>query len=249
MFKSALYLSKRYVPKGGFGNMNCSLFNRHIKFNFHPFELGNSFFSPKMCFFCEKKSKQEEPFKKYFDARVENNEGEVLFQQGKYKEAAEKFRSSIKKNPDNPNPYVNLGCVLDVFLKEYDEAIDVFEQAIELFPDNYRLQFGLGSLYLGQEKYGEAIIRLKKAIELNPNVGLPHIALAKALYKLGRKEEVFSTFQNAIEVNPKSSIIYQDWSFVLLTEGRYKEAAGKFFKSLTYKTLEKLGLTKKPPQI
>ena len=250
MFRNVLYLSRQYVPKGGPKTMNCSLFNNHIKCHFYPSTLRNSFFSPKKNFFChEIKSKEEELSTKHLEAKAEYDKGIVLSKEGKYKEAVEKFRSSIEKNPDNPAAYRKLGRVLDISLKEHRKAIDVLEEAIKLFPENHRLHYDLGAHYLEHKNYQKAIAQLKRIIELNPNVYLPYITLGETLYHIGRKEEALNTFQKASEIIPKNPFTYLPWGVMLAREKRRKEAMIVLLKGLAYIILQLLRLTKKTPRL
>ena len=82
-------------------------------------------------------------------------------------------RSVTKRN--------NKGVAL-VKVKKYDEAIEMFESAIEKDPNNNHSYHNLAVVYILKEDYDEALKYMKKAIDLNPldvqfyiSLGMAHL--------------------------------------------------------------------------
>ena len=63
------------------------------------------------------------------DAKLEFNHGIDFYKLGRYGEAIASFRTAIRLYPDYISAYYNLGSILE-YLKQYDEALSVFEQII-----------------------------------------------------------------------------------------------------------------------
>ncbi|MCD8377627.1 MAG: tetratricopeptide repeat protein [Candidatus Gastranaerophilales bacterium] len=63
------------------------------------------------------------------DAKLEYNHGIDCYKLGQYEEAVSSFRTAIRLYPDYIDAYYNLGSLLE-YLKQYDEALAIFEQII-----------------------------------------------------------------------------------------------------------------------
>lgn len=63
------------------------------------------------------------------DAKLEFNHGVDFYKLGRYGEAIASFRTAIRLYPDYISAYYNLGSILE-YLKQYDEALIIFEQII-----------------------------------------------------------------------------------------------------------------------
>jgi len=72
-------------------------------------------------------------------------------------EAKEKFKNSIKNNPDNPNPYFNLGYITAVEEGKPGEAIKRFEEAYSKKKDEYRYCWNLALAYVEQGNREKAV--------------------------------------------------------------------------------------------
>ena len=81
------------------------------------------------------------------------------------KKAKEKFKNSIKDNPDNPNPYFSLGYIAAVEEGKPEEAIIEFEQAYLKKPDEYRYCWNLALAYIENNQRDSAIVKLEKFLK------------------------------------------------------------------------------------
>jgi tetratricopeptide (TPR) repeat protein len=77
-------------------------------------------------------------------------------------------RKNFEGDPSEDN-YIWLGR-RTAYLTRYNEAIEIFNQGIEKFPDSYRLYRHRGHRYISQRKFDAAIEDLKKASELMQGV-------------------------------------------------------------------------------
>lgn len=66
------------------------------------------------------------------------------------KKAKENFKNSIKDNPENPNPYFNLGYIAAAEEGKLEEAIKRFEKAYSKKKDEYRFCWNLALAYVEQ---------------------------------------------------------------------------------------------------
>jgi len=73
-------------------------------------------------------------------------------------------RTNFEADPSEEN-YIWLGR-RTAYLTRYNEAIEIFNEGIEKFPNSYRLYRHRGHRYLSQRKFDAAIADLKKATDL-----------------------------------------------------------------------------------
>lgn len=72
---------------------------------------------------------QEQPEVIPSDAKLEYNHGIDCYKLGQYEDAVASFRTAIRLYPNYTDAYYNLASLLD-YLKQYDEALAVYEQII-----------------------------------------------------------------------------------------------------------------------
>lgn len=73
-------------------------------------------------------------------------------------------RKNFETNPSEEN-YIWLGR-RTAYLTRYNEAIDIFSEGIDKYPNSFRLYRHRGHRYISQRKFDAAIADLKKASEL-----------------------------------------------------------------------------------
>jgi tetratricopeptide (TPR) repeat protein len=75
------------------------------------------------------------------------------------------------------------------------EAIQAYESAVSLDPDNIFPWCSLGFLYSKADRYNEAVEAFKKAIQRDPQDSLSWNGLADVYAKLGRNEDAIAAYQ------------------------------------------------------
>jgi tetratricopeptide (TPR) repeat protein len=115
--------------------------------------------------------------------RIEVSEADAYASDGLLKEAAEKYRNIIKKNPKNSWANRNLGLV-QLRMKDYRSSIQSLEAVNEKFPNDQDLNFALGEAYRSTEKYPEAIFRYQRVLEFEPRNSRALKGIAWSYYKL-----------------------------------------------------------------
>jgi tetratricopeptide (TPR) repeat protein len=127
------------------------------------------------------------------------NLGIALINQGKLEEAEACFRRNLKLLAPT---YFNLGLTL-FRTKRYPEALENFQRALELEPDDPEYHNLLGQTYdeLGQPE--EAEQSLRHAIELNKHYAMGYYDLGVILAKRdGRSKEAMKAFEQALKNDP-----------------------------------------------
>lgn len=97
-------------------------------------------------------------------------DGNKLYQQKKYKEAAAEYQKALQKNPNYTPGAFNLGNAL-YQQKQYDGTRKVMEQVTKI--DTSRAgkaaaNYNIGNAYMAEQKWEEAIDAYKKTLRTNP---------------------------------------------------------------------------------
>ncbi|MFN8291764.1 MAG: tetratricopeptide repeat protein [Chitinophagaceae bacterium] len=104
----------------------------------------------------------------YFNAWYEKMYS--LYEWGKKKECISIAKDVLKKFPDNPglrHVYIQYGSSLDDIGKP-EEAIEIYDKGISLYPDEYLLHFNKGLTLQRLEKNEEALLCYQQSLRLKP---------------------------------------------------------------------------------
>ena len=89
---------------------------------------------------------------------IDYNDGVKLMKQAKYDRAEKKFAAALKKNPEMAEAHNNLGYSLrKQGTKNQKEALNYYNQAIELKPDLAEAYMYRGVLYMLMGQEGKAL--------------------------------------------------------------------------------------------
>lgn len=150
----------------------------------------------------------EEVAKKALEARPDDtvvlmNQAMGLISQGKGEAAEAIYRGLIERFPESVEPLVNLGSVLQME-RRYDEAADVFRQALTLRGVNAALCLaGLANLRLAQEQPSLAVKELQHAVMLESRHAGMLANLGWAFVQSGDVALGIENIRRATELAPK----------------------------------------------
>ena len=110
------------------------------------------------------------------------------------------YQNAIADNPQLPIwVYNQLGNALSKN-ERVNEAIAIYEKAIELYPDDFRLYLQIAPLYTQTSNLDSAIESYQQAIKLKPDLPFhDYGTLAKALKQQGREEEAANLLNSSKE--------------------------------------------------
>ena len=132
---------------------------------------------------------------------VYNNLADLLFQSKDYTESIEICRQGIKVSPD-PKLLGNLGQAY-LATNNLGEAIQCFEQAIELDRTSSFAHHNLGRIWYRFDDYRKAKQFFAKTVELLPNNAEALNDFGTVSFDLGEWEEAFSAFRSGIALQPE----------------------------------------------
>lgn len=163
--------------------------------------------NPEMAKQAAEQAKQEKQFKglkQYFE------QGNALYNQGQYKEAAALYEQALALAKDKNVPVV-LARLAGAYskAKENDKAIATYEKALALTPDDAALHNNLGSVYASTGKLTEAQAEFEKAASLDPtNAGRYYFNIGAVMYNTGKMDEALAAFKKVISLDPKNAQAY-----------------------------------------
>ena len=100
----------------------------------------------------------------------------------------------------------NKGISLCLYCEhDYDDAIKVFDKAIEIDRKNSDAWYNKGLALFELNKTDEAIKAYDKAIEINPQNEFAWISKGVIFGDLNKADEARKAYDKAIEINPKNS--------------------------------------------
>jgi tetratricopeptide (TPR) repeat protein len=97
------------------------------------------------------------------------------------------------------NPWIRLGNVFDKQDRN-DEAINAYQKAIDIDPNNAQNWYEVGNIHFRMEKYDDAADDFNHAIDLDPGFGPPYSNLALTLVTQGKYMEAIPLYRKSIEL-------------------------------------------------
>ncbi|MDB9389616.1 tetratricopeptide repeat-containing serine protease family protein, partial [Microcystis aeruginosa] len=92
--------------------------------------------------------------------------------------------------------------------QKYKLALDDYNKAIELNPNNANAYLNRGNLYYNQQKYELALSDYSKAIDINPNYANAYYNRGNLYYNQQKYELALSDYSKAIDINPNYAGAY-----------------------------------------
>ena len=133
-----------------------------------------------------------------------HNLGWTYYQMKRYDDAIATYQRIINlKTPYSGLKAVNreMGLAL-LQLNRLAEAIEVFNQTIEMKGDVASIYCGLAAAYLRSDRIDEALESLKKGVQERPRDSCVHENLGFVYARMGKVQEAEPYFRKAVELNP-----------------------------------------------
>jgi len=167
--------------------------------------------------------------------------GRILFHMEEYEDALPHFVEAIQKYNQEDfrvvDVYNYLGETL-LELKRYNEAKEVFDEIIEIFPKRAEGYYYLGDFYFTIGKEREALRLINQAIRLAPPRSDYLYRKATYLLYMQFSEEALACLQDALELSPDDVHILDLMGDIYYNMGRYEDAIDVFEKRNEVQVLE-----------
>jgi predicted Zn-dependent protease len=138
-------------------------------------------------------------------------------------EMVKKQKASSKKSVQPASgDFKIIKAILIADYTEEKKAYDFFQEWIR--KGENAAVFGLGRLYLRQNKWSEAVEQLRKAAALMPASPYVLSTLGDAYQRVGKLQEAQNTLESALMMDPSASIAHLRLAMVLMDMGKKQEA-------------------------
>ncbi len=148
---------------------------------------------------------QEKDSKALAGLKALYDQGQDLYQQKKYAEAAAAFEQAVAMAKDK-NRAIVLGQLAQSYEKarQFDKAVENYQKALAIVPNDASLHINLGSTYAEMNKIPEAQAEFTKGAELNPSgASRAYYNLGVIMYNIGKMDEAATAFKKASDVDPQ----------------------------------------------
>jgi tetratricopeptide (TPR) repeat protein len=156
--------------------------------------------------------------------------GDIQLDLGLKELARESFRKALALDPNDEEVTYNLGTTLRD--ESRDEAITLFERALEINPNYAPAHRELGWLLRRLEKFPEAQYHLRRALELNPKDGWVRIYLANLLWQLDDFAAAEDFFKQVIIIWPEAGLGYWTLAYFYERQGKTHLAEKLYYKAV-----------------
>jgi Flp pilus assembly protein TadD len=144
-----------------------------------------------------------------------------------YRDPETLWRDTLAKNPKAWIAHNNLGNVLRAQGKTM-EAIEHYEQVLELEPDYAEAHKNLGFALSLVGNAGAAAAHYEKALRITPDDTHVRNNLGNVLLRLGRVQEAIAQYETVLRSSPGFAETHYNLGLALQQAGRFQEAVGQF---------------------
>jgi tetratricopeptide (TPR) repeat protein len=163
--------------------------------------------------------------KKPGDADAHFDLGNVYSTLKQAAEAKAQYEKAISLDPKMDAAYVNMGITL--MDTDLNAAIQAFQKASELVPDQARPRFLLGWAYERSGKLPLAIEQYRAAEKLDAKSSETHFALGRALLASDQPSEAEAEFRAALDSDAENEQAHLGLSQALMAQKKYEAAASE----------------------
>jgi len=146
-----------------------------------------------------------------------------LLNEGKYKEAIEKFTEAITDDPENPIFYYYRGVGFEKN-GDLDKAMEDYQKSVELKPDFILPTANIGKIYAKKREHEKAVEFYKKAVELGDQNATNYYNYGVCLMNLGKKEQAKEVLEKLISLDENYSDAYYQLGIIYIGLGNSAQA-------------------------
>jgi tetratricopeptide (TPR) repeat protein len=152
-------------------------------------------------------------------------------ERGNWQEALRFMQQAVQVDPSAPDLQYQIGAI-QLQLKNYSQAEDAFEQALELNPTFGRAYLGRARALLAQDPKADISKDLDSAIKYDPQDGEAYLERAAFLLRRGDSQAAQQDLEKAQDLLPNSPLVYLENAQMALQQGEAKVALQNAQKAL-----------------
>jgi tetratricopeptide (TPR) repeat protein len=154
-------------------------------------------------------------------------QGQMLFSEGRLRDAAEMYRRAVEQQPENISylyEYGRLLLELSVDTGNTQTPIDIGDRMIDLAPNDPRGYIIKARALFNDGRAAEAVPVGIAGLDLAPDNGLLYGALAQAYTDIGRYQQGIRFGEQAVQFAPDDPFPHRAFAYTLIYVGRRDEA-------------------------
>lgn len=160
--------------------------------------------------------------------------GVISFQRGNYAAAIEEIDAALKINSGIADAHFNRGNVLKK-LKRLDEALESYDRAAELRPDDPLILNSRGSVLRELNQFADALDDFDAAIGLKPDFTEAFNNRGNTLKDLERHTEALADYDKAIALKPDNADAYNNRGNLHKDLEQFEQALADYDKAIALK--------------
>jgi tetratricopeptide (TPR) repeat protein len=130
--------------------------------------------------------------------QLETMRGEILTQMEDFNGAKKAYGKALEENLSYWPAHVRLALLASI-QGEHDEALQEYDQAVQLADREPAVHFDYGIALLRADKAPEAEREFRRVLELEPNFNLAYFNLALTLDRQGRREDAIAAYRTYLK--------------------------------------------------
>lgn len=182
------------------------------------------------------------------NAKLFNNVGHALENQGRFKEALDYFNMAVRVQGDDIGAHINVGRTYN-HLKMFKEAEDAYLKAKSLLPkakpgESYQARIAPNHLNVfvnlanliakNATRLEEADLLYRQAISMRADYTQAYINRGDVLIKMNRTKEAQEVYERALFYDSNNPDIYYNLGVVFLEQGKASQALAYLDKALEF---------------
>jgi tetratricopeptide (TPR) repeat protein len=149
--------------------------------------------------------------------------GQLWMDMADYTHAVDAFKRVIERYPANERAHYFAG-LSQLHWNHLGEALEEFNAALKLAPDDPDAKIGIGYIYLQQAKNSEAIEQFRSVIATHPENGNAHYQLGKLLLDGGKIQEAVLHLELAARALPQTDYVHYQLQAAYRKDSRIADA-------------------------
>lgn len=158
-----------------------------------------------------------------------NKIGDICIKEHAPEIALDAYKKVLDSNPYDRSALIKMATLIQThFPENVEDAIDCYNKLLEIEPENDKIYYELGHLYLQKNESLPAVNAFSLALEHDSENPFYHNSMGFALVQLEQYDEAIEHYQKAININPDpywTSIVCQALGSVYLEIKKNPEAA------------------------
>jgi tetratricopeptide (TPR) repeat protein len=154
-----------------------------------------------------------------------------LLENRKPEEAIAAYGQAARLRPNDPEPHLAAGLLLEKENKFSDAATE-YKQALTLDPKSDALT-GLANIYMRGRRFVEADEYLRKLVATQPGNAGAHIQLGRVLAAEGKNDDAVAELEIGVKLAPEDASAQRDLADIYLAAGKNEKAEAAYRALLT----------------